>query len=84
MVIGKGFSQEEIDEIIAAGDAVAKGKVAWLTPDDEKFSAYMKAKALVSVGTLLPGVIAERVETCLKERGVVKGVESVEGGVWGF
>lgn len=74
-----------MDEIVKAGDAVAKGKVCWLLPDDEKFTAYMKAKAILSAGTMLPTVIADRVKICLEEHGVKPGNEdSVEGGVWGF
>lgn len=85
VVIGKGFSQSEMDEIVQAGDAVAKGKVAWLLPDDEKFTAYMKAKAILSVGTMLPTVIADRVKMCLDEHGIKPGKEeSFEAGVWGF
>ncbi|KAL1311842.1 hypothetical protein AAFC00_001917 [Neodothiora populina] len=85
VVIGKGFSSDEMHEIIRAGDADAKGRVAWLLPDDDKFTAYMKAKALLSVGTLLPTVIADRVKICLGEHGLRAGSDDVKGGgVWEF
>lgn len=85
VVIGKGFSEEEMDEIVKAGEAANKGKVAWLLPDDDKFTAYMKAKAILSVGTMLPTVIADRVKICLEEHGVKPGKdESFQPGVWGF
>ena len=84
IVIGKGFSQAEMDQVIEAGEAAAKGKVAWLLPDDDKFTAYMKAKALLTAGTMLPTVIADRVKICLEEHGVKPGNKYVEVGVWGF
>lgn len=65
--------------------ADVESRVVWLTPDDGKFSAGMKLKAVVSAGSKLPGIIADRVKDCLREGGVVRGKEQdVEGGVWGF
>lgn len=57
----------------------------WLVPDDDKFSTMDKAKAVLSAGTMLPGLIAERVRRALREGGLVPGrEEGVEGGLWGF
>jgi len=87
VVIGKGFTEEEMDRIIKAGKDSGSEKaasVAWLLPDDEKFTYYQKAKAIASAGTLLPSVIADRVRDCMKEHDIVPGKESAKGGVFGF
>jgi len=87
VVIGKGFSKEEMDQIVKAGKdsgAEKAATVAWLLPDDDKFSTYQKAKAIATAGTMLPSVIADRVRDCLKEHDIVPGKENAEGGVWGF
>lgn len=82
MVVGKGFSDAEMD---ALRRIEGVEKVVWLLPDDAKFSAGMKAKALLTAGTMLPAVIADRVKMCLEEHGLVPGTEEVKGGeVWGF
>ncbi|KAG9519383.1 hypothetical protein KCV07_g4871, partial [Aureobasidium melanogenum] len=87
VVIGKGFYESEMQEIIqhCKGEA-ASAKTVWLLPDDDKFTAFMKVKAVASAGTMLPGMIAERAAEALKENGVVAGgsVESVKSGVHGF
>ncbi|GAB7339671.1 hypothetical protein MBLNU457_6252t1 [Dothideomycetes sp. NU457] len=84
VVIGKGFSEDEMKEIVRAGQATEYGKgVAWMLPDDDKFTAYMKAKAIVTAGTGLPAVIADRAVQALKENGVVEG-QDFKGGVYGF
>lgn len=89
IVIGKGFSDDEVEQLMRSVRKAVPGdvgdKVVWLTPDDAKFSFAQKAKALASAGTLLPRVISDRVKVCLKEGGLVKGKEdSVQGGHWGF
>ncbi|GAB7346905.1 hypothetical protein MBLNU459_g1978t1 [Dothideomycetes sp. NU459] len=89
IVVGKGFSEAETAELMAAVrgavPADAAAKVVWLTPDDDKFTGAMKVKAALSGGAKLPHLVAERVRTCLREGGVVPGWEErVEGGVWGF
>lgn len=84
VVIGKGFSEDEMKEIVKAGQATEYGKgVAWMLPDDDKFTTYMKAKAIVTAGTGLPAVIADRAVQALKENGVVEG-QDFKGGVYGF
>lgn len=57
----------------------------WLKPDDEKITMAMKAKMVLSAGTMIAPMVADRVRQTLKERGVVPGAEGkVEGGVVGF
>jgi hypothetical protein len=85
VVIGKGFYENEMSEIIK--HCQGKGaKTVWLLPDDDKFSAYMKLKAVATAGTMLPGMIAERASAALKENGVVGGggLDAVKSGVHGF
>lgn len=67
-------------------DQAASAKTVWLLPDDDKFTAYMKVKAVASAGMMLPGVIAERAADALRENGVVGGasLEGVKSGVHGF
>ncbi|KAJ9622759.1 hypothetical protein H2203_006410 [Taxawa tesnikishii (nom. ined.)] len=87
VVIGKGFSEEEMDDIIATGRREEKegSGVLWLKPDDEKITMAMKAKMVLSAGTMIAPMVADRVRQTLKERGVVPGAEGkVEGGVVGF
>ncbi|KAH0291429.1 hypothetical protein KCU62_g2693, partial [Aureobasidium sp. EXF-3399] len=87
VVIGKGFYESEMQEIIEHCKSEAKSaKTVWLLPDDDKFSAYMKLKAVASAGTMLPGMIAERAADALRENGVVAGgsLEGVKSGVHGF
>ncbi|KAH0340778.1 hypothetical protein KCU81_g6693, partial [Aureobasidium melanogenum] len=87
VVIGKGFYESEMQEIIETCKR-EKGaeKTVWLLPDDDKFTAFMKVKAVASAGTMLPGLIAERAAAALKENGVVGGasLEGVKSGVHGF
>jgi hypothetical protein len=86
-VIGKGFYESEMQEIIEHCNKEARSaKTVWLLPDDDKFSAYMKLKAVASAGTMLPGMIAERAAAALRENGVVGGgsLEGVKSGVHGF
>jgi hypothetical protein len=87
VVIGKGFYESEMQEIIEHCNKEARSaKTVWLLPDDDKFSAYMKLKAVASAGTMLPGMIAERAAAALRENGVVGGgsLEGVKSGVHGF
>ncbi|THZ14602.1 hypothetical protein D6C91_07229 [Aureobasidium pullulans] len=87
VVIGKGFYESEMQDIIKHCQSEAGGtKTVWLLPDDDKFTAYMKVKAVASAGTMLPGMIAERAAAALKENGVVGGgsTEGVKSGVHGF
>lgn len=87
VVIGKGFCESEMREIIEHCKAEAgSAKTVWLLPDDDKFTAFMKVKAVASAGTMLPGMIAERAAEALKENGVVGGgsLEGVKSGVHGF
>lgn len=82
IVVGKGFSEDEMDELRKIEGA---DKVAWLLPDDEKMTWTRIAKAAGTGGAMLPGIIAERARECLKEHGVVPGSDkSVSGQVWGF
>lgn len=87
VVIGKGFYESEMQEIIEHCKTQAgSAKTVWLLPDDDKFTAYMKVKAVASAGTMLPGMIAERAAEALRENGVVGGasLDSVKSGVHGF
>jgi hypothetical protein len=87
VVIGKGFYESEMQEIIEhCNKETRASKTVWLLPDDDKFSAYMKLKAVASAGTMLPGMIAERAAAALRENGVVGGgsLEGVKSGVHGF
>jgi hypothetical protein len=87
VVIGKGFYESEMKEIIEhCKSETSSAKTVWLLPDDDKFSAYMKLKAVASAGTMLPGMIAERAAAALRENGVVAGgsLEGVKSGVHGF
>ena len=87
VVIGKGFYESEMQEIIEhCKSETSSAKTVWLLPDDDKFSAYMKLKAVASAGTMLPGMIAERAAAALRENGVVAGgsLEGVKSGVHGF
>jgi hypothetical protein len=87
VVIGKGFYESEMKEIIEHCNSETRAsKTVWLLPDDDKFSAYMKLKAVASAGTMLPGMIAERAAAALRENGVVGGgsLEGVKSGVHGF
>ncbi|KAF2122168.1 hypothetical protein BDV96DRAFT_594090 [Lophiotrema nucula] len=90
IVVGKGFSEDEIKEMQSIESL--KGKVVWLLPDTGKFTWGMIGKAVVTGGTALPGVIAERAKKCLESNGMVAGKErdgdDVGGGeeskVWYF
>jgi hypothetical protein len=85
VVIGKGFYESEMQEIIEhCNKETRSAKTVWLLPDDDKFSAYMKLKAVASAGTMLPGMIAERAAAALRENGVVGSLEGVKSGVHGF
>ncbi|KAH0365852.1 hypothetical protein KCU65_g5823, partial [Aureobasidium melanogenum] len=86
VVIGKGFYESEMQEIIQTCREQGAQNTVWLLPDDDKFTAFMKVKAVASAGTMLPGMIAERAAEALKENGVVGGarLESVKSGVHGF
>ncbi|KAK6001004.1 hypothetical protein QM012_003087 [Aureobasidium pullulans] len=87
VVIGKGFYESEMQEIIQHCKAQAdSAKTVWLLPDDDKFTAYMKLKAVASAGTMLPGMIAERAADALRENGVVGGasLDGIKSGVHGF
>jgi hypothetical protein len=87
VVIGKGFYESEMQEIIEHCNKESRSaKTVWLLPDDDKFSAYMKLKAVASAGTMLPGMIAERAAAALRENGVVGGgsLDGVKRGVHGF
>lgn len=60
-------------------------KVPWLVPDDAKMTLMRIAKVAATAGTALPGIVAQRVEACMREHGLVPGKEEkFEGGVWGF
>ncbi|CAD0015654.1 unnamed protein product [Aureobasidium pullulans] len=83
----EGFYESEMQDIIKHCQSEAgSAKTVWLLPDDDKFTAYMKVKAVASAGTMLPGMIAERAAAALKENGVVGGgsTEGVKSGVHGF
>ena len=61
--------------------------VPWLVPDDSKMTWGNMAMAAGTGGMALPMIIAARVKVCLKERGMVPGMEmevDSGGGVWGF
>lgn len=82
MIVGKGFSDEEMDTLRTCQDA---DKVPWLLPDDSKMTWMRVARTAVTAGTALPDIVAERIDVCMKEHGLVPGNEArVEGGVWGF
>lgn len=61
-----------------------RGRAAWLLPDDGKITFAMKARMVATLGTGLPGMVAERMGECLRGHGVVPGVKEVQGGVWRF
>lgn len=88
-MLGKGFSNAEVASLhkTVSAQEPQGNKTVWLVPDDDKFSLGMKVKAMASAGTLLPGMIAERVKASLRDEvGLVKGkdLEKVEGGMFGF
>ena len=87
VIIGKGFSDAEMQDIIAhCKHEVGETKTAWLLPDDDKFTAAMKAKAVFSAGSALPGLIASRAAESLRQNGVVAGksLNELKGGTYGF
>lgn len=56
-----------------------------MVPDDAKMTWMRIAKVTATAGTALPGIVAQRVESCMKEHGLVPGKEEkFEAGVWGF
>ena len=86
VVCGKGFSEEEIEELRGIQDAQ---KVPWLLPADEAMTWTRIAKVVGTAGTALPGIVAERVVACMEKNGMLKdgGVEGGsgrEGQVWWF
>ncbi|KAK5009946.1 hypothetical protein LTR39_004824 [Cryomyces antarcticus] len=82
IIVGKGFSEDEVETMRGYEGA---DKVPWLVPDDAKMTWSRIGKVAVTAGTALPGIVADRVDACMKEHGLVPGNESdVKGGVWGF
>lgn len=82
IVVGKGFSDEEMETL---RDKVPAGSVPWLLPDDGKMTWTRIGKAAGTGGIALPGIIADRVVECLEEHGLVPGSDvKTDGGVWGF
>jgi len=82
VICGKGFSDDEVATLwrCVGGDALP-----WLLPDDAQMTWTRMAKTAATAGTALPGIIAERVDRCMKAHGLVPGKEGdVGGGVWGF
>lgn len=71
IIVGKGFSDEEVQQMQAL-EGLA-GKVPWLLPDTSKFTWTMMVKAVATGGTALPAVVAERAANCMKENGLVPG-----------
>lgn len=87
IVIGKGFSENEMQDIIShCKKEAGQAKTVWLLPDDDKFTTAMKAKAMLSAGTALPGMIAQRAAAALRENGVAAGksLDGVKVGIHGF
>jgi len=82
VIVGKGFSEEEVNEL---RNAEGVQNVPWLIPDDKKMTWTRIGKAAATGGVALPGIIAERVISCMREHGLVPGHhESVQPGLWGF
>ena len=87
IVVGKGFSESEVETMRAECEGEGVRSVPWLVPDDSKMTWGKMAMAAGTGGTALPMIIAARVKVCLKERGMVPGMEmevDSGGGVWGF
>jgi len=83
IVVGKGYDDDEVAELRKVEGA---GKLPWLLADDQKMTWTRIAKVVVSAGTGLPVVVAQRVVECMQEHGIVPGKEwkVEEGTVWGF